>query len=258
VISVTQELILLWRISRRRCWWSYRKVSCYISPPDLTRYVFAVWAFKQKKRVSAIKGPKRKRGSGRLRPCFPDRRSTSCRLHPTPNPSKVAESMASGVMIVVIGLLSDNRQVSLMHICVYRSRRGNKADVAPIRPRSPQPFLTAATTDGVPIATEWAANPTLVRGWAYSDVGDFRSCKQGSAKPQRIERTFSDRSFRMAFIPREGLQYQDGEVWRLPRNPAVREWSIQTKHLAHPALYDRQRCALVLCSLKRGTRSTVV
>jgi hypothetical protein len=50
-----------------------------------------------------------------------------------------------------------------------------------------------------------------------------------------MDRPFSDRSFidgRVAFIPREGLQYQDGEVGTSPaREPAVRESSTQMRRL---------------------------
>jgi hypothetical protein len=65
-----------------------------------------------------------------------------------------------------------------------------------------------------------------------SDVGGMvllgSQARQYEAS-MRMDRLFSDRSFNVAFIPREGLQCWDGEMWRLPREPAVRESSTQTR-----------------------------
>jgi hypothetical protein len=69
----------------------------------------------------------------------------------------------------------------------------------------------------------------IVRGlrpWAYLTWETFGLRKQGIVEARREWAGHSlTAHFKVVFIPREGLQYQDGEVWSLPREPAVRESS---------------------------------
>lgn len=89
-----------------------------------------------------------------------------------------------------------------------------------------------------------------IRPWEPgSDVGDTVALGLASKAATRMDRSFSDRSFQVVFIPREGLQV--GEMWSRVASPepAIRLFHIQRGVWNSLEVPDRQRRALDSSSL---------